>query len=93
MGDVVRPKPPQWERRSREHQVVDDLVINLVVRLNSCITAGIEPTVVQLAALRMLQKAILGNYANCLGRESMLEIARQASDLASMYQIEGVDDE
>lgn len=90
MGNVIHPKPPQWERREESPEVLNDEVLNLVGRLMECIHTGHELDLVVLASLRMVQKAIIMNYQRNAGKEATMEALRQATLLAAQYTIGGV---
>jgi len=90
MDNVIRPNPPQWERHKESHDTRDDAVLSLVTRLLECVHSGIEPDVVVMAALRMVQKAVILNHQRNAGKEATAEALRQASALASQYIIAGV---
>jgi len=91
MGDLVDPKPPQWQRKTTEDDVREDSTIDLAQRLMELICGNMEPTVVQLAALRLVQKAVIGNYQLCQGRDATLILLGQAKELAEAYVIRGSD--
>lgn len=90
MGDVLHPKPPQWERRDEAHDIRDDAVLSLTARLMETIQSGVEPDIVVLAAIRMVQKALILNYSRNAGKEATMEALRQATALAAQYEIGGV---
>lgn len=90
MDNVIRPNPPQWERNKDSHDVRDDALLSLVERLLECIQNGIEPDVVVMASLRMVQKAVILNHQRNAGKEATAELLRQASALAAQYRIAGV---
>lgn len=93
MGDVLDPKPPQWQPKPHLEQVPDDHVLFLVSQLMKLINEGqtVSTTVVQLAALRLVQKGIILNYKACMGTAAAEEALRQASELARQYIIKGPD--
>lgn len=90
MGDLINPKPPQWERIAGQQEVKDDAVIALAARLMECVNQGVEPQIAVMAALRMVQKAVILNYQRCVGPEATREALRQATLLAAQYHIDGV---
>jgi hypothetical protein len=90
MDNVIHPKLPQWERNQAGHDTRDDAVLSLVGRLMECLHSGIEPDVVVLASLRMVQKAVILNHQRNAGKEVTLEALRQAKELAAQYTIDGV---
>jgi hypothetical protein len=89
-SNVIHPKPPQWERRPENPEVLNDEVLSLVNRLMECIHAGRELDLVVLASIRMVQKAIIMNYQRNAGKEATMEALRQATTLAAQYTIGGV---
>ncbi len=95
MGDVIDRHPPQWERRSRPEETAGDAVLALVVKLTAELnaTAGVNPTIVRLAALRLALKAVILDHQRCVGIEETRETLKQASELAAQYVINGVGDD
>lgn len=93
MGKLLQPKPAQWARHAESGTVENDAVLVLVSRLLACVAEGVEPTVVQLAALRMLQKSIILNYQRCTDAGATAETLKQATELAARYTIEGISDD
>lgn len=91
MGDVLDPKPPQWERRHALENVAEDLTLQLAARFMQMLTEELDSTVVQLAALRLVQKAIIGNYQLCMGETDTKEVLAQATALAAQYIVRGSD--
>ncbi len=92
MGNVLDPKPPQWQRKETLEDVREDRVLMLADKLKAQIDADVDSTLVLLAALRLVTKAVVGNYRNIVGLEATRELLRQASELCSMYEIKGIDD-
>lgn len=92
MGDVLDPRPPQWARRNKPEESENDAVLELMALLMADLTTGVAPTVVQLAALRLVQKAVISNYQLCVGKEYTKETLRQATALAAEYIINGIDE-
>lgn len=90
MGNVIDPKPPQWQRREERADIKDDAVLSLVARLVTCATTSVEPDIVVMAALRMVQKAAITTYQLRAGKEATAEMLRQAAELAAQYTINGV---
>lgn len=93
MGDVLDPKPPQWQPKPHLEQVPDDHVLSLVAQLMAVLNGSqtVNATVVQLAALRLVQKSVILNYKNCMGTAAAEETLRQAAELAGQYIIKGPD--
>jgi hypothetical protein len=96
MGDVLDPKPPQWQRKQALEDVPEDRVLILASKLKSELTeiiAGeVDSTLVQLAALRLVLKAVVGNYRIIMGHAAAKELMRQASEMAEQYQVNGIDE-
>lgn len=91
MGEVLDPKPPQWERKQPlGEDVSEDRVTLLAGRLLSALSEEIDATVVQIAALRLLQKTVVGIYIEAMGIDAARELMKQAVELASHYTIRGV---
>ncbi len=93
MGKLVDPKFPQWQRKNpdtSEGEAQDD-VLGLLQKFMSILESEVVTTVVQLAALRLIQKAVIGNYQLAMGSEDTKELLRQAQELASEYMIRGHD--
>jgi hypothetical protein len=93
MGDLVDPKPAQWERKSAADDVREDGTLDLSQRIMELLCSNLEPSVVQLAAIRLVQKAVIVNYQLCMGREATLTLLSQAKELADAYVIRGSDGE
>lgn len=94
MGEVLDPKPPQWQRKQPVEDVPEDLVLLLASKLKAVIDGGSEDsTLVQLAALRLVLKAVIGNYRAIMGHTTAKEMMRQAAEIADQYQINGIDDD
>jgi len=95
MGDIIDPKPPQWERTPVMEDVREDGVIDLARRIMELIqqdlASTVEPTVLQLAALRLAQKAVIGNYQIQMGEEATALLLKQARELAGVYVVRGTD--
>lgn len=93
MGDVIEPKIPQWQRKNPDTSegVEQDDVLDLLQKLMLVLESKVATTVVQLSALRLIQKAIVGNYQIAMGSEDTKELLRQAQELASMYVVRGHD--
>lgn len=92
-GKLIDPRPPQWERRQAIEDVVEDGIICLAATLKSVLTDadGVNSTVVQLAALHLVQRAVIGNYQEAMGIEAAREARDQASKLADHYICVGAD--
>lgn len=91
MGDLVDPKPPQWEHKKPSEDACEDSVTDLAQRLMDTLFAGMEPTVTHLAALRLVQKAVIGNYHMCMGADATRTALAQAKAAADAYRIRGSD--
>jgi hypothetical protein len=92
MGDLLDPKPAQWQRKVPLEDIPEDRVLLLANRLKAVIDSEVEPTIVQLAGLRLVLKAIIGNYRAIVGHETAKEMMRQASQLTEQYEVKGIDD-
>ncbi len=92
MGDVLDPKPPQWQRKEQLEDIPEDRVLLLATKLKAQIDAEVDSTLVQLAALRLVTKAVVGNYRNIVGTEAARELMRQASEMCEQYAVRGIDD-
>lgn len=83
MGDVLNPQPPQW--RNRVEEVPGDLVTDTARRLTGVLTDEAIPVVVQLAALRMVQKAVGYAVQRQHGAATMRQAFEQATAIAEQY--------
>jgi hypothetical protein len=92
MDKVIRPNVPQWERKPALENVQEDRTLYLAERLMNTLLEEVDPTVVQLAALRLVQKAIIGNYQSCMGAPDTKEVLSQAAALAAQYAVRGIDE-
>lgn len=92
MGDVLDPKPPQWQHRNPPEDVPEDRVLMLTAALMEVLQRDIDSTLVQMAALRLVSKGVLGNYRAIVGHEAAKELMRQASEMSEQYVIKGIDD-
>ncbi len=90
MGDVLKPNLPQWQRKE-EPQVENDRVLYLAAELMHLFKENVDPTVTQLAAMRLVQKALTLMVAQAYGVETARRALNQASELAAQYSINGVD--
>lgn len=86
MGDLLRPA--QWQRKPSGAEVNEDRVLHLVERLREVLIGEEDPTVVQLAAMRLVQKSVILNYQMCMGTPDTKELLKQASDMAAEYVID-----
>lgn len=95
MGDIVDPRPPQWARAPVLEDVREDGVLDLAQRVMQLIQQDlcptVEPTVLQLAALRLVQKAVVGNYQIQMGEDATKVLLQQARELAAAYVVRGTD--
>jgi hypothetical protein len=87
MGRIIDPRPPQWERKQPVDDVREDRVLCLAESLLRVLTGETDPTAVQLAALRLVQKAVIGNYSSAMGLDNAKAVLAQATELASCYAI------
>jgi hypothetical protein len=87
MGDLLRPKPDQWKRTQPAEDVPEDKVLQLATALMSVLQADVNPTQVQLAALSLVVQGVARNYAHCAGSAALNEARRQAAQLASLYEV------
>ncbi len=93
MGEILDPKPPQWQREQPLEDVAEDRVLLLADRLMRTLTDGeLDSTLVQVTSLMLLLKATVGNYRSIVGKEAANELSRQASEMLAYYRINGVDD-
>lgn len=92
MGDVLDPRPPQWRHKEQEDAAQDDRVIALASHIQQFFNENIDNPVVQLASLRLVQKALTRIIAEANGLDAAKEALKQASELAAQYIIEGVDE-
>jgi len=93
MDKVIRPIVPQWERKQALENVSEDSTLHLSQQLMDVLTSELYPTVVQLAALRLVLKAVIGNYQACMGATDTRELLSQATALAAQYNIRGSDED
>jgi hypothetical protein len=88
MGDLLDPQPPQWKRRDQsEGEQGDDLTLRVVTELLEVLTREVVPTVVLLAALRMVQKSVISTYQMAYGRKQAKAMLAQATIMAAQYTI------
>lgn len=94
MGDVLDPKPPQWERKTPLEDVPEDRVLMLTNAFMDVLNNGeIDSTLVQLVAIRLVLKGVVGNYRAIVGHDAARELMRQAAEMAEQYTIKGIDNE
>ncbi len=91
MGDLLEPKPPQWQRREHVEDVPEDRVLLLTEVLWQTLHREVDPTVVTLAAIRLVMKGIVGHYQKVIGRDAAKELMKQAAEMADKYEVMGVD--
>lgn len=91
MGDLLEPKPPQWQRKNEE--VPGDRVLLLTEQLWQTLHKEVDPVVVTLAAIRLAMKGIVGHYQKQAGPEAAKELMKQATELAAKYKVDGIDDD
>lgn len=91
MGDVIEPKVTSWEHKNKPDDVVEDRVIVLATRLREALCQEIDPIVVRLAALGLLEAAVLEEYRIGLdpatAPETLNRALQQAKDLMQRYEI------
>lgn len=93
MGDVIDPRPPQWQHKAPPEDVPEDRVLMLTSALMAVLyTSDIDSMLVQLAAIRLLMKGHVGNYRKHMGHEAAKELMRQASEMSEQYEIKGIDE-
>jgi hypothetical protein len=93
MGDVLDPKPPQWQRKVALEDVPEDRVLMLTNALMAVVNSDeIDSTLVQLVAIRLILKGVVGNYRAIVGHDAARELMRQAAEMAEQYTIKGVDE-
>ena len=92
MGDLLEPKPPQWQRKEELDDISEDRVLLLANNLKAVIDSEVDSTLVQLAAMRLVLKAIVGNYRSIVGHEAAQELMRQASVMCEQYEVKGIDE-
>lgn len=94
MGAVLDPKPPQWQRKTPLEDVPEDRVLMLTNALMAVVNSDdIDSTLVQLVAIRLILKGVVGNYRAIVGHEAARELMKQATEMAEHYTIKGVDDQ
>lgn len=91
MGDLLEPKPPQWQRREHVEDVPEDRVLLLTEKIWQSLHSEVDPTVVTLAAIRLVMKGIVGHYRKAVGHEAAKELVRQAAELADKYEVRGIE--
>lgn len=91
MGDIIDPRPPQWERKQPVDDVREERVIALATALVKALTEEVDPVVVQLAALRLASRATIGIYQVAMGATAAKEALLQAEKMADMFVINGVE--
>lgn len=94
MGNVLDPKPPQWERKQKSdgsEEESEDRVVLLATQLLNTLTSDTDPVVVQLAALRLLQKGVILRYRQLIGVADTQEALRQATEMAQNYIVKSPD--
>lgn len=88
MGDLLDPRPVQWNRRDQsEGDQGDDLTLRVVTELMEVLTREVVPPAVLLAALRMVQKSVISTYQMSYGIEQARAMLEQASTIAAQYTI------
>lgn len=85
MGDIVRPKVPQWEKLVAVEVNSTDRVAHIAKRALNILSEEEDPIVVWLAALQLAQNALVDLYAEAMGRVSADEARKQSQELAAQY--------
>ena len=93
MGDLVDPKPPQWQIKQPRDDVPEDRVLLLANKLKQQVDSEVDSTLVQLTAIRLMLKAVVGTYRSVVGHEAAKELMRQASEMCEQYEVIGIDDD
>ncbi len=93
MGDVIDPKPPQWQVKQPRDDVPEDRVLLLANRLKEQLDNEVDSTLVQLTALRLVLKAVVGTYRTVVGYDAAKELMRQASEMCEQYEVRGINDD
>lgn len=89
MGDLLDPRPSQWQRRDQPDDAQgEDLTLRIVTELMAVLTQEVVPTVALLAALRMAQKSVISTYQMAYGAAQAKALLEQATVLAAQYTIE-----
>lgn len=92
MGKVLDPKPPQWRLKKPSEDVPEDRVLLLVNKIMEALNLEVDSTLVQLVAIRLVLKGVVGNYRNVMGHTNAEELMRQAAEMSEQYEIKGIDD-
>jgi len=92
MGKVLDPKPQQWQLKKPSEDVPEDRVLLLVNKIMEVLNLEVDSTMVQLTAIRLVLKGIIGNYRKVMGHKNAEELMRQAAEMSEQYEIKGIDD-
>lgn len=92
MGDLLKPNPPQWQRKEPLEDIQEDRVLRLAGELKAQIDKEVDSTLVQLAALRLVLKAVVGNYRKHVGHEAAKVLMQQATEMCAQYEVQGIDE-
>jgi hypothetical protein len=87
MADILRPRPKAWKNKQEEVDASDDRVLFYCQELSKLFMENYDPPVVQLAALRLMQKTLTMFLAEAVGPEGAKEALKQAAELADSYTI------
>lgn len=89
MGNLIDPRPAQWQRREKpDDNKTEDLTLRVVTDLMAVLTRSVIPSAVLLAALRMVQKTVISTYQIRYGEAQTKALLEQATTLAAQYTIE-----
>lgn len=92
MGDVIDRKPPQWQKKDQVEVGEDAMILRLAgAVLHTLNDQEAVPTVAQLAVLKLVTRAVLGNYVAVTPSTTAREVMEQAADMASRYAVTGAD--
>jgi len=92
MGKVLDPKPLQWQLKKPSEDVPEDRILLLVNKIMEVLNLEVDSTIVQLTAIRLVLKGVVGNYRNVMGHKNAEELMRQAAEMSEQYEVKGIDD-
>jgi hypothetical protein len=78
-------------RKQQLDDIREDRILGLATQLKAVLDSEVDPTAVQLAALRLLTKGVTTNYLACVGPEHLQELLRQVNELTQQYAVLGPD--
>lgn len=87
MGDVLKPNLKAWKNKQEEVDAASDRVLFYCQELTKLFTQNIDPVVVQLASLRLLQKHMTQFLAESIGPEGAKQALAMAAELAAQYEV------